>query len=386
MVSLKSFKLINEGERDEASSSDLRDNINQHRSASVNYQPSFRSKAADGSKANDINKQQDANSRQHVEAMSANINLSEDTATVKHGVPSGNKMIQAPVMTPLNADEMHINDRKLMPNASENSKAIVKVSPSDRQAANKENESGEQSVSPSTSSISIVVVNHDIQGGTRNATSDEEFTQDGSSNHSIDDLEDHEDNNSSKINRSILVKPVDGSYFGSATGNAIDSGLLSPENLQLYTEAIKGNESRLPASTDARMAIPINGEHFEIVWSNLSYKIEPKWYKKINFLDRIFSHFLPGQTIDSHSSATSTASSSAGMNDNQHQMHTSTNADGHLNSGLNAKQKSAVDSIEIFTNLNGTIKSGQMTAVLGPSGRYQFCAILKRFLVSRASG
>lgn len=374
MVSLKSFKLINEGERDEASSSDWRDNTNQHRPASENYQPSFRSKASEGSKANDINKQQDANSRQHLEAMSANINLSEDSTTSKHEALSSNKMIQTPIMPPLNADELQIDDRKLMSNARGNSKAIVKVSLSDRQAANKENESDEQSVSPSTSSISIVVVNHDIQGGTRNATSDEDFTQDGSSNHSIDDLEDHEDNSSPKINRSILVKPVDGqlgdgSYFDSATGNAIDSGLLSPENLQLYTEAIKGNESRLPASADSRMAIPMNGEHFEIVWSNLSYKIEPKWYKKINFLDRIFSHFLPGQTIDNHSSATSTASSSAGMNDNQHQMHTSTNADSHLNSSLSAKQKSALDSIEIFTNLNGTIKSGQMTAVLGPSGK-----------------
>lgn len=114
------------------------------------------------------------------------------------------------------------------------------------------------------------------------------------------------------------------------------------------------------------------GDHFEIVWSNLSYKIEPKWYKKINFFDRALAHFMPGQTIDSHSSATSTASSSAGMNDNQHQMHHSSSqsnhADAHLHGSLGAKPKSALDPIEIFTNLNGTIKSGQMTAVLGPSG------------------
>lgn len=120
------------------------------------------------------------------------------------------------------------------------------------------------------------------------------------------------------------------------------------------------NQCNLPTGLDPM------GDHFEIVWSNLSYKIEPKWYKKINFFDRALSHLMPGQTIDNHSSATSTASSSAGMNDNQHQMHSSTAyTDAHL---AQAKPKSALDPIEIFTNLNGTIKSGQMTAVLGPSG------------------
>lgn len=128
---------------------------------------------------------------------------------------------------------------------------------------------------------------------------------------------------------------------------------------------------QLPEMNDSRLSVVTDGQHFEIVWSNLSYKIEPKWYKKINFLDKIFSHILPGQTVDTHSSATSTASSSVGINDNQQQIHNSSaNAtDTQLNSNLNDKQKSSLDPIEIFTNLNGTIKSGQMTAVLGPSGK-----------------
>lgn len=112
-----------------------------------------------------------------------------------------------------------------------------------------------------------------------------------------------------------------------------------------------------------------DSRHFEIIWSNLSYRIEPKWYKKIDFLDRLFSHFIPASTIDNHSSATSTVSSSAGMNDDQHQMHaaTSTNCADSISNGI--KPKAANEAIEIFTNLNGTIKSGQLTAILGPSGK-----------------
>lgn len=365
MVSLKSFKLINEGERDEASSS------NSHWQESINQnRPSFSTTTSEGT---EVNIKQYAINQQSSDIMS-NISSREDSIENKN---------KKPIMS-RDTGEAHIDGSKQMSNTRASKKSIVKVSLPDRTTNNvdtnstirQDNESDDQTVSPSTSSISIVVVNHDIQVSNRtHTTSDEEFTQDGSSNQSIDDLDDNEDQtNHSKINRSS-EKPVEQlgrrNYFNSsATENSINhSGLLNPENLQLYAETMKGNESRLPANNEPGMAIAMNGEHFEIVWSNLSYRIEPKWYKKINFLDRIFSHFLPGQTIDNHSSATSTASSSAGMNDNQHQMHTSTNADSHLNSSLSPKQKSALDSIEIFTNLNGTIKSGQMTAVLGPSGK-----------------
>lgn len=121
-------------------------------------------------------------------------------------------------------------------------------------------------------------------------------------------------------------------------------------------EYITYNEANIPTSDSRTLSVVTEGEHFEIVWSNLSYKIEPKWYKKINFLDQMF------QTIDGHSSASSTASSSAGMNDNQHQMHATAQAEA-------IRPKTSLDPIEIFTNLNGTIKSGQMTAILGPSGK-----------------
>lgn len=100
-----------------------------------------------------------------------------------------------------------------------------------------------------------------------------------------------------------------------------------------------------------------NSEHFEIIWSNLTYRIEPKWYKKINFLQRYF----PSHTFDTHSSANSTVSSIG--------ISVETQTPGSDISGVSPQTRSVEDPIEIFSNLNGTIKSGQVTAVLGPSGK-----------------
>lgn len=380
MVSLKSFKLINEGERDEAS---YQSNDITQRQASVNHhQSTFYSEPSKS------NKQQDA-----INLQSEVISSIDQKRADRIEPEESNKLTQTSTMS-RNAGKLQgSSENGLVSNMRGSSKSILKVSSSDRASKSsihpQENDADGKTVSPSTSSISIVVVNHDNPASTRNTTSDDDFTQDESSSHSTGDLEDTEGANNMKINGAIPTKPTGqlggGSYYNGTAEN-VGSGLLSADNLRLYTEAMKGNESRLPANTDPAMAIAINGQHFEIVWSNLSYRIEPKWYKKINFLDRIFSHFMPGQTIDNHSSATSTASSSAGMNDNQHQMHTSTNADSHLNSNLSAKQKSALDPIEIFTNLNGTIKSGQMTAVLGPSGKYHYTKEVPCFELSNRAG
>lgn len=144
---------------------------------------------------------------------------------------------------------------------------------------------------------------------------------------------------------------------------------------------------------ESRLSIQTESEHFEIVWSNLSYRIEPKWYKKFNYIDRIFSHFASDQTIDAHSSATSTASSGSNMQDEHAQradqmsgpnsmgplgpeapLAQEANSSGSSTTAscaTSAKKSPGPEPIEIFTNLNGTIKSGQMTAVLGPSG--EFC-------------
>lgn len=116
-------------------------------------------------------------------------------------------------------------------------------------------------------------------------------------------------------------------------------------------------------TTESSFSVHTESDHFEIVWSNLSYKIQPKWYKKFNYIDRVFTQFMPGQTVDNHSSGNSTASSSTATND-----------------AADHSQKHYP--IEIFTDLNGTIKSGQMTAVLGPSGK---CLANKLHLAFRSS-
>lgn len=195
--------------------------------------------------------------------------------------------------------------------------------------------------SPSGSSISIVVVQHDNPtSSNQTSNSDEEYTQEQlSTDQSIGDVDDND--------KTIKV-PVENSFFNHNASNMSDPQLpVTMLGNKLYSQ--------------------VEGKHFEIVWSNLSYRIEPKWYKKINVLDKVFSHFMSNQIIDNHSSATSTASSSAGINDNQQQMHNSAIPDSH--NTTSPKQKSSLDPIEIFTDLNGTIKSGQMTAVLGPSGK-----------------
>lgn len=234
--------------------------------------------------------------------------------------------------------------------------------------------SSAETVSPSSSSISIVVVKHGQHPpNQKQVTSDSDYAQDGSSSQSLDDLDEAVENQRRDIPTPIAGVPQESYYDNNGISKIVISG-----DMHLYQKVAgaKVNGSRLPGGLmDSRFSTPLGSEHFEIVWSNLSYRIEPKWYKKINYLDRIFTHFLPSQTIDNHSSATSTASSSAGMNDNQHQMHTSANSESHLHQTLNHKQKSSLDPLEIFTNLNGTIKSGQMTAVLGPSGKYRIFQI-----------
>lgn len=74
-------------------------------------------------------------------------------------------------------------------------------------------------------------------------------------------------------------------------------------------------------------------DHFEIRWSNLTYEVEPKWYK---------------QSLNLFSSSAQTSSSSA----------------------LASVQSPAASSgkTSILDSLNGSVKSGQVTAILGPSG------------------
>lgn len=73
------------------------------------------------------------------------------------------------------------------------------------------------------------------------------------------------------------------------------------------------------------------GSHFEIRWNNLTYEVEPKWYQ---------------QKLWSRSDSTQAQSSSSGR------LHSS----------------GPIRKTKILNNLNGSVKSGQVTAILGPSG------------------
>lgn len=382
MVSLKSFKLINEGERDETSSGSSSDQNHQS-------QRTFLDSGVDNARAENL---MIFNGKQQVSGSSTNKEISK------------NKLAKSASKQETIGSSYHLPNEMTGPNNVDVSNSMLKVTLSSNnrenaiqtlQASSGSNQQHEsldngsaKSVSPSSSSISIVVVQHGNSIRRRqNGLSEDEYTQDETSNadQSLGELDDAEGTNLKLSKPSVVQVPIAelgsaGNVFVGASGK--DCGELS-RNMGIYAQNNKGG-SQFPVSNSQDLTVSMESEHFEIVWSNLSYKIEPKWYKKINFLDKAFSHLMPGQTIDNHSSATSTASSSAGMKDNQHQMHTSANADSHLHNNLNVKQKSPLDPIEIFTNLNGTIKSGQMTAVLGPSGKYSIDRLFfKPFLVYR---
>jgi len=85
-----------------------------------------------------------------------------------------------------------------------------------------------------------------------------------------------------------------------------------------------------------------NKHHFEVRWSNLTYKVEPKWYHRLQ--------------LNSSAGGGSYASSSG----------SSTSSTITASSARATRQEPVKKSI--LCNLNGSVKSGQVTAVLGPSG------------------
>jgi len=235
--------------------------------------------------------------------------------------------------------------------------------------------------SPTSSSISIVVVRHDNERTIMQH--EEDFKEE---NQDADHYSIHEGDSACETCHACYptcVKPggLENSPCSNETNcNFSTVGAAYPNNLQDVDPSVvlagslmafsnkKMQQPLEPMQNDmSQLSVNTESDHFEIVWTNLKYRIEPKWHKKYNYLDQLFTFFLPGQTVDNHSSANSTASSAAAMNENRH--HASNTSDSNLATHA-IKPRSPCDPIEIFTNLNGTIKSGQMTAVLGPSGEY----------------
>lgn len=102
-----------------------------------------------------------------------------------------------------------------------------------------------------------------------------------------------------------------------------DLKLISEQSSRYSPDSLKASKNKLNIGADASKTG--QNSQFEIRWNNLTYQVEAKWYQKK--LQMITS---PSRKQDASSSA--------------------------------ASKKN------ILNNLNGSVKSGQVTAILGPSG------------------
>lgn len=117
--------------------------------------------------------------------------------------------------------------------------------------------------------------------------------------------------------------------FYTSTNDLVDGNQQRSNKHGRYSpDSFNASNSKLHVSDDRTKAG--QNSHFEIRWNNLTYQVEPKWYhKKL----QVFS----------------SSASSSSLSD-KHDLSSSTGKKNILN------------------NLNGSVKSGQVTAILGPSG------------------
>lgn len=121
--------------------------------------------------------------------------------------------------------------------------------------------------------------------------------------------------------------------------NDHQSSLSSTEKAKLFNGFNNNfkNSNALPS---------VNREHFEIRWNNLTYQVEPKWYQQ-NW----------GSILSSNPSIVpATASAETGLETPR------------KSSGLASSAARKKKTTTILNGLNGSVKSGQVTAILGPSG------------------
>ncbi|KAG9509264.1 ATP-binding cassette sub-family G member 1, partial [Fragariocoptes setiger] len=117
--------------------------------------------------------------------------------------------------------------------------------------------------------------------------------------------------------------------------------LLSNNNNNEQSTTANSNSGRgsvITSATDDQSTT--NGGHFEIRWSNLNYQVEPKWYAKLT----------GGSSNNTTTQQSSISNTTFSAQHNKQQQ--ATNSNNKL----------------ILNNLNGSVKSGQVTAILGPSG------------------
>lgn len=111
------------------------------------------------------------------------------------------------------------------------------------------------------------------------------------------------------------------------------NGMLHSDNngqLRKYHFNQPATIENKPRATTLEVKNPPASDHFEIRWNNLTYQVEPKWYqRKLGAL-----------------------SSSSYSSSNQNQ----------------PASRSQSRKTNILNSLHGSVKSGQVTAILGPSG------------------
>lgn len=163
----------------------------------------------------------------------------------------------------------------------------------------------------------------------------------------------HDDTN----HRSLKTSGSPGSSSASDSAFSQSQTTLGSESehstANCFRESLRSEEkpNRRRYSSDSNLFGPeLEGDHFKIVWRNLSYKIpEKKFARSLSWLKRKREALWP-TTIDLG-------------NDEVDQIAPHQLDEQPVKPPLIGKARDV-----IFSNLNGCVKSGQLTAILGPSG------------------
>lgn len=153
------------------------------------------------------------------------------------------------------------------------------------------------------------------------------------------------------------------------------SNLLDGNNLKSVSDTDKLNYPNNGDDADDTESTTDDDTHFKIVWQNLCYRVKEKKLTKLaNKLNQIYAHYTNNK--GDHSSGEEATSqtisgqkishvyeSNDGRPGGADDCHGQTSDELSMRRPIQNKQRQV-----IFSNLNGCVKSGELTAILGPSG------------------